>query len=223
MLDGAEAAFCPYCGLPQLRVSESITTEAHHRAAAAYARPGSDASSEVDWPLALRICAIAALIGLLPCALLPGAAVSGGAGVPGLFLLPLLTISVAAVYLRRRPQRLMTAGLGARMGCVVALLLTAGLTVSSAAAGFVLRYRYHSHVVEQNLNVLMQTSEAQVRAGNPGTAAEPLLLLMRTPEWHAGMFLLLESFMALLLLTAGVTFGALAGAMLGARQRRAQS
>ena len=175
----------------------------------------------VEWSLALRVILFAALLGVVPCGLLPGVVVSGGAGVVALLLLPLLALGSGAFYLRRRPFPLFTAGMGARMGVVLALLLAVMLSVSSGVAGFVLRYGMHSKAVQDNLNIALQQAQAWVY----GVADPPppeAWKVMEAPEVRAGIFVMGQVFTSAFMVVVGALAGAAAGALLGAQQRRSR-
>jgi len=226
LVDGSTSEFCAACGLPQLRVSrEFLEQPAMADAQATQARdantPAASATGALDWPFAFRVLLIAALIGLVPCVLLPGAVASGGAGVFALLLLPLLCLGSGSAYLRRRPTHFFSARLGARMGATLALLMAVALTAGAGAAGFVLRYGYHSRLVEQSLNAAILQSQAQMRASSTGPLPENLFAILQTPDGHAGSFLMIQFTIGLLLLLFGTVSGAVSGALLGARQRRA--
>ncbi len=213
--------FCANCGLPQLRVSAELLEEADGNTSVQV--HASAISQSVEWPLLLRLCAFASLAGVFLSILLPGALTSGAGGPLVLFLFPVLTLATGLLYLRQRPLHRMSAGLGARIGSVISLFVMAGVSILSAVMGFIGRYHAHSRVVEQQLDVQIAQFEAQVRGMAAGQSADVLLAIMHTPEWRAGMFLWVQLFAAFLLLAAGSLFGALAGALLAARQRRNQS
>lgn len=222
-IDESPSAFCPACGLPQLRVSDEFLERSGtpDPQVARISAPASDAAA-LDWPFALRVLAGTAFLGLIPCVLLPGAVASGGAGILVLVLLPLLCLGSGTAYLRRRPQRRLSAGTGARMGTALGLLLATVLAVSSGIAGFILRYGSHSRMLETSLNAAILRSELQVRASSPAPPPQNLFALLQSPDGHAGTFLLIQLMIFILLLVAGTVCGAVAGALLGARQRRAR-
>ena len=215
LIDGSRAAFCAICGLPQLRVPEEAQEPAPVLPAAG---PGSLVlTGAVEWTLAFRVLLVAALLGLVPSLLKPEIVVVGGGGFLTLLLLPLLTLGSGAAYLRRRPYPPFTPGMGARMGVVLALLLSAALAIASGVAGFVLRYGMHSHIVRGNLDLAFQ--EFATRMNSTGT---PVPALLQWPEARAGVFLFVYVFTCALLLLVGAVAGAVAGALLGGQQRRSR-
>ncbi len=220
ILDGASAAFCAVCGLQQLRVpAESLEVAAGQ----AGGQPGTPVGGGgVEWYLAFRVLGIAALIGVVPCVLKPDVVMTGGAGILALMLLPLLTLGSAAAYLRRRPFPPFTPAMGARIGVVLALLLAVALAVICGVAGFIGRYGMHSNLVQTTLDLAFRQMESQMSAsGTPlpgGWAAA-----MRWPEIRAGAFLLGQAITSVMMLVVGAGAGAVAGALLGARQRRSRA
>ena len=219
--DEASAAFCPACGLPQLRVPIEAL-EPPDAAATHPATAGSTLSAHaMDWRLALRILAIASVFGVLPCALDPTALITGGAGIFAIFLLPLLTLGSGAADLRRRPFPAFTPAIGARMGVVLALLVSTALTVLCGLAGFIAAYGMHSHVVPATLDLAFQQFTDQRKAF--GTPLPPeWTAAIAWPEMRAGAFLFTQAMVCAVLLVVGAVSGAAAGALLGARQRRSK-
>ncbi len=219
VIDGVAAAFCAACGLQQLRVSaEALEVAASESGAPA----GTGSGGGVEWHLAFRLLAIAVLIGAVPCILRPDVVITGGAGILALILLPLLTLGSAAAYLRRRPFPPFTPGMGARIGVVLALLLAVLLAVICGVFGFIGRYGMHSSLLQNTLDLAFHQMNGQMAAsGTPlplGWAAA-----MRWPEIRAGAFLLGQAITSVLMLVVGAGAGAIAGALLGARQRRSRA
>lgn len=217
LLDGTPAAFCAACGLPQLRVPEESLEQV---VSAPDATPGIPVQTgTVEWTLAFRVLFVAALLGLIPSLLKPEIVVVGGGGFLTSLLLPLLILGSGAAYLRRRPYPPFTVGMGARLGVVLALLLSVALAMVSGVAGFILRYGMHSRVVQGSLDVAFQEFGARMSAsGTPVPAA-----LLQWPEVRAGAFLLTHVLTGVLLVVVGVVAGAVAGALLGGQQRRSRN
>ncbi len=218
-VDGSASAFCAVCGLPQLRVPEEMLEPAAVPSSSAAAL--STATGAVEWTLAFRALFAATLLGLVPSLIRPEVVVAGGGGVLTLLLLPLLILGSGAAYLRRRPYPPFTPGMGARMGVVLALLLSAALAIASGVTGFILRYGMHSRLVQSNLDQAFQQFAARMNA-----SATPLppawAVVMRWPEVRAGAFLFSTVFTTALLLVVGAVAGAIAGALLAGRQRRSK-
>ncbi len=219
VLDGASAAFCVACGLQQLRVpSESLEAASSEGGGV----PANTSGSGVEWNLAFRVLAVAALIGIVPCVLRPDVVMTGGSGILALVLLPLLTLGSAAAYLRRRPFPPFTPAMGARIGVVLALLLAVVLAVICGIFGFIGRYGMHSNLVQTTLDLAFRQMEGQMAAsGTPLPTA--WAAAMRWPEIRAGAFLLGQAITSVLMLVVGAGAGAIAGALLGARQRRSRA
>ncbi len=217
-VDGVAPGFCGNCGLPQLRVPEEFFDgEGSEAALTEVAQP----AGALDWPLAMRIAAAAALLGLIPCALLPGALLYGMAGIFALLLLPLFTLGCGAVYQRRRRGRDFTVGMGARLGVALAVLLGTLVMLATGIAGFAVRYGAHSRALEQALELAIGQAVIRVQSGGSPMPAN-WMAVMGWAEVRSGFFVGLVVFQAVLLVIAGALSGALAGAVLHARWRRTQ-
>ncbi len=216
-LEGNEAKFCAACGLRQLRVPlEALQAEGSGTPAA-----DRQVTGGVEWSLAFRILAVATVLAVLPCAVRPDAVATGGVGALTLLLLPLLTLGSGAAYLRRKPFPAFTAAIGARLGTALAILVAVTLMMLSGGWGFVLRYGMHSHAVAASLDAAVQQMTAQMHAG--GTTLPPEWdTVTRWPEVRAGAFLLMEGVTSALMVVVGAVSGAVAGVLLGARQRRSR-
>lgn len=232
-VDGDPGAFCAVCGLPQLRVSESVLDAVAARdEAAARLAAGPGAGGEglvsavlpgaVDWRVMLRVLLVATAVGMLPALLLRELLFSGALGMAVLFLLPMLGLGSAVAYLRWRPRTKMTPGVGAQMGLALGTMLAFAECTVTAVTSFALRYGRHNRGLQVNFDAMMQQVEAQVRAGQPD-APTGLFTAMQTPEWHAGWFLLMEGAVMVMLIVAGAVAGLVAGAVLSRRQGTVQA
>jgi hypothetical protein len=217
-IDDAPPPFCAQCGLPQLRVSPDAhaypTTEAPTRTGEAELQ----ASSGIDWPAALRLVGVAALIGVVPPAVLPGALSSGALGGPTLLLTPMLTLGVVSLYHRSRPRRTINAAIGARMGGLLGLVMGCGVAFITGIAGFVMRYGYHSHQVDDKIQEAMAQVITQFAAAGP--IPPDVMGFLQSPEFRAGSFLFSHLFYAVLLVFVGSVCGWIAGSMLKSRRER---
>ena len=219
VVDDAPASFCAHCGLPQLTVSEGALRQANDpqpgqapaHAAAAYA-------PALDWPVALRILAVAAVAGVLPAAFLPGSVADGTVSGPSLMLMPLLTLVAVGVYQRSRPQRMMSGAAGARMGATLGLFLGALIALITGIAGFVLRYRFGSHTMDDKISAATGAMLKQVTDAAP--QPPEMLGFLKSPEFRAGGFIAGHGFTVLLLIFVGSVCGWVAGALLRARRQR---
>ncbi|WP_419804436.1 hypothetical protein [Terriglobus sp.] len=228
LVEGEPASFCAQCGLPQLRVSESVLEaaetlrlESAEEDGAPAVQPGGVTDTlpgALDWPVMLRVLLVATAVGLLPAVLLRDLLFSGAVGFAAMFLLPLLGLASGVAYLRWRPATRMTAGAGAQMGLALGTMLAFAESAVTGIASFALRYGRHNRSLQQNFDAVMQQASAQVRATQPDAPAT-LFAAMQTPEWHAGWFLVMQGALMLMLVVAGAIAGLVAGALLGARQR----
>lgn len=223
---GAEESslFCPFCGAPQVRVSQQLLQEAEEarqafseRAATRASGSGAQAEAAPQWQAALRIAALAGAVaaGLaLLAALLP----------PVSLLLPLWAVGAPVValgmYATRHRDLALSAAFGARLGFLsglaVALALATVNTVTLLLARFVFG---RSGPLDGQLAAMFAQVRSASEAQYGSVAAKPLATMIAVPEFRAGLLLFsIGMFIAgyLLLATLG---GAFAG-MLRARALR---
>lgn len=177
--------------------------------------PGSDS---LHMPRALRVVALTGVVAVAIASLLPGALVSGAVG--GLLLLFTPVIAVAAVYAysRSRPPVLASPTSGARLGALLGLWMGAMFAVVTGVAGFVLRYGYHSHAIDEKIAQAAAQVPVQLQAAGP--PSPELLKMLQTPEFLAGSFILGHALSLLLLVLAGTVCGWMAATVLRARRQR---
>ena len=213
-IDNSPALFCAHCGLPQLRISED-----------AYASPGVPESGEsqagrnvaLDMPRALRVAAIAGLAGVLPASFLPGALVAGGVGGLALLLTPMLAFAAVHAYGRGRPYDALSSSAGTRVGALLGLWMGCLIAAVTGVAGFVLRYGYHSRVIEQTIDEAAKQLPVQLRAA--GGVPQELTRFLQTAEFRAGSFIFGHVFTLVLLVATGSICGWMAAALLRSRRR----
>jgi hypothetical protein len=217
LIDDAPPPFCAQCGLPQLRVSPDaqayLTPDAAHVPDAE-----TQTKSGVDWPAALRLVGIAALVGVVPPAVLPGALSSGSLGGPTLLLTPMLTLGVLSLYHRSRPRRTIDGAIGARMGALLGLVMGCAVALLTGIAGFVMRYGYHSHDVGDKIQAEMTQVIARFTAAGP--VPPEVVGFLQSPEVGAGTFIFSHVFYILVLVVVGSVCGWITGSMLKARRER---
>ena len=137
--------FCPHCGAPQLLLSdwtEPLSTGAD----GALAGPSTGAlppprPNQIDWRMAIQIAILVAGVGALLSLI--------ASKLPNIS--PLSTIWVVsaslttlAMYQRRRPLATMNAGVGAKIGTLVGVVLVFFLGFALAAGLMLARYKLHA-------------------------------------------------------------------------------
>jgi hypothetical protein len=197
-----DAAFCPHCGAPQVRVTVAAPNEAEaNLAAAATAVAAAVSPRAIQWRRAL-----------LPV-LLPSALVAIVMQLPYLNLAFLLWIALAAawscsLYSRRVPTAILDAGVGARLGAVTGvfaflfeiILLGIALGVDAVSGHGELR-----SALQQQLRAAAQS--------NPNPAATDFYnKLVSSPEALA-MFL---AVVLVIMFVGFIVFGTIGGALRGA-------
>jgi hypothetical protein len=207
--------FCLQCGAPQIRVAmpEAAALPAVDDVALSPAAsdvpilpPPLDApalSSGIEWPRALRACAIAAAISILVMTLR--------------LMLPPLAMLVAGclaviLYQRRNPLRRVDARSGAQLGAVTALFSSGVLAIFSATIFAVLQSG--GEIRQQALDALQQVAS---RSNDPQMQAT--LDLLRKPEGLAAKLILAMVGFLLVSVAAGSLAGALTGAFISRRNR----
>lgn len=210
--------FCSQCGAPQIRV---LLPEAAVPAATgsvssndlpifssdAPAIPGvlsaSALSTGIDWPTALRSCAVAALIAALVMTL--------GLMVP---LLAVLGAGFLAVnlYHRRNAAWGVNARSGAQLGAVCGVLFFGIAAVFETVA--VALFHTGGQIRQKMLDALQQAAS---RSSDPQVQAA--FETLKTPHGIALMLVFGMVFLLLVSIAAGSLAGALTGSFLGRRNR----
>ena len=213
-IDHAPPSFCGQCGLPQLRVSEDAL------AAATPAPQQAQAAGAVDWARALRVLASTAAVGVAVPSLLPGALASGAAAGVSLLMTPVLALASVFAYGRGRFARTTTTSAGAHIGAVLGLLMGALIAFVTGVAGFVLRYGYHSHAMDDTIAQAMNQMPAQLAAQMASVGPPPpeLLAFIASPEFRAGSFIFGHVFWLLVLVVVGSVCGWMSAAILRTRR-----
>jgi hypothetical protein len=218
VVDDAPAVYCANCGLPQLTVSEQALRTVDEPAHATGGGSAAVLTGSVDWPVALRILAVAALVGVVPASVMPGAVIDSTVGGLSLLLTPLLSLVAVGMYHRSRPRREVSPAIGSRMGATLGLMMGALIALITGVAGFVLRYRYHSHGMDDRIRQASDAMMTQIAATSP--PPPELIGFVKSPEFHAGSFITGHAMTVLLLVFAGSICGWMAGAALRARRKR---
>jgi hypothetical protein len=210
--------FCSQCGAPQIRVAvpEPSTLSVAGNASATGlpvfsldppVLPGPlrarALATGIEWPRALRACAIAALISLVVMSLR--------------LMLPLLAVLgsgwlAVILYRYRHPAWKANARSGAQLGAVTALLSSGVIAIFSAIAFAVLQAG--GQVREQALEALQQVAS---RSNDPQVQAT--LDILKKPEGLAEKLILAMVGFFLISIAAGSIAGALTGTFLGRKNR----
>lgn len=204
--------FCVQCGAPQIRVilPEPVTPAAGSvQGSPAFSSGSAEAinpavlSPVIVWPVAIRVCAIAALIAALFMAF--------GLMVPLLAVLGAGFLAVS-LYHRKNPAWLVNARSGAKLGAACGILFFAFATVIETVAVAV--FHTGGEVRQKMLEALQQ---AATRSNDPQVQAA--FEKLKTPEGIALMLVFGMIFLFLLSIAAGSLSGALTGAFFGRRKR----
>jgi hypothetical protein len=198
--------------MAQLRVAEGAALDTStDEVSDSLAAQASSTESGVDWSFAMRCAAgVALLAGGLQAAATKWTALNG---VESLWVLAAPALAVV-LYQRGRPRTAMRGGLGARLGTMTGVLVSAAVVFAVAASGFLLRYKFHSLVADGELTAVLEQAIDHARA--QGTVTPAMEALWKQPEFRA-WFLILETGM-MSLLTVG--FSAAAGAVAGSALAR---
>lgn len=196
--------FCPHCGAPQIRVAIAeaapaavMAGEPQLQSAAA-----SSVSLPLEWAQGLTACGGAALLGALAMLLgltFPAAVLGAG------FL-------AVALYSRRAPGGV-RAGRGAQLGAICGIFCfgIVAVFVSLAATVPDVRTKIRDQIVEGlQKAAASRTADPQIQA-----AVEQL----KTPQGLVLMLIIGSIVMSLFFIVLGSLGGALAGAILGRRDR----
>ena len=206
--------FCPHCSAPQIRVvvAEAALgpltvadggTTSQSEAALPASQTVPVLALPMEWSLALRPCAVAALIAAVAMVLKLMVPLIAGLGAGFL---------AVAFYRQRNPLIAIRPGTGARLGALCGLFCS-GMTAILEAFR-VLVFRETDEIRRSMLDAIQQQatrySDPQYQAG---------LDFMRSPAGLIFMMVCLLFFAFLLFLVLGTLGGALGGAILGRRGR----
>jgi hypothetical protein len=210
--------FCLQCGAPQIRVAMPETATP----AIAGGVPSGDLpifssdppavpaslrvpalSTGIEWPRAMRVCAIAALVGALLMTL--------GLMVPVLAVLGAGSLAVT-LYHRRSPAWLVSARSGAQVGAVCGVLFFGIAAVFETVAMAAL---HNGGQLRQKMLEALQ--QAASRSNDPQVQAA--FDRLKTPEGIALMLVFGMAVLFLVSIAAGSLAGALTGSFLGRRNR----
>jgi hypothetical protein len=211
--------FCLQCGAPQIRVTmpepealpaagnvvSDVSADVSINDPLILAPPLSVApiSGGVEWPRAIRACAIAALVSILVMTL--------RLMVPPLAMLAAGCLAVI-LYQRRNPTRRVDARCGAQLGAVTALFCSGVLAIVSAIVLAVLQSS--GEIRQQVIDALQQVAS---RSNDPQMQAT--LDLLKKPEGLAAKLILAMVGFLLISVAAGSLAGALTGAFISRRKR----
>ena len=194
------AAFCPECGVPQLRVQGVEARQAEQETA----DPPPRHTGEIAWPAAVRSAAIYAVPAGILLSLL---------SVPLFDMLWVVAGSFWTMrsYRRRVPRApALTPQLGGRIGLVVGLFAAIVSTATDAVSFLVERYGlHHGSSIDARLQSGVQAGIDRIHASNPDAAAQlpGLFHFWLSPEGRGSLLL----FSAAASITAMLFFGWLGG------------
>jgi hypothetical protein len=209
--------FCSQCGAPQIRVAMPEGA-APAVAGTVFSPPlpifSSDPSSvplphapslsaEIEWPTAMRVCAVAALIAALVMTL--------GLVIPLVAVLGAGSLAVT-LYRQRNPAWTVNARSGAKLGAVCGILF-----FGTAAVFEIVTVRLLHTGGQVRQKVLDALQQAASRSNDPQVQAA--FDQLKTPEGIALMLVFGMVLLFLLSIAAGSLAGALTGSFLGRRNR----
>ena len=223
MEDGV--AFCPHCGAPQIRVSaasfpEPAVATAFPAGALDEVQPpaepiglGPAPAGKFDWQQGARSAAVAGLLLALAIFLVSFIAVAVGLilhlgqGPIGLLLLLgswacMLAAGAAAVrlYRRRRPETVISTGMGARLGIVSGLL---GFLFYSVPQALRLALFHSGSAIRET----MQKAVEQAATQSPDPRAQEMMRNFMSPGALAAIF----TFLVVLFFLVFLVFSSLGG------------
>ncbi len=220
-IDDDPPPFCAQCGLPQLRVSDEAVSQPQipgNAAAHAAEMANGQGDPQIDWPMALKLVGVGALVGVVPPMCLPGQLTDGTVTGVALLLTPGLTVVMVSWYYRSRPRRPISSTVGVRIGAALGLAMGCLIALATGISGFVLRYSYHSHAIDDKIQ--QETTQMAAQWAAAGTATPELAGFLQSPEFRAGAFILSHVIALLMLMAVAAVCGWLAGALLRARRQR---
>jgi hypothetical protein len=203
--DGS-SPFCPHCGSPQIYLVDyeqpAESAETNTTGAAPPPQP-----RQIEWKTAIRcallVAGVAAALSLVATRFESISPLSWLWTVSG----SLITL---ALYQRRRPLAWMDAGIGARIGLVVGVVLVGCLAAAMAAGGLVARYALHNMAgFDAQLTQQLHLQIEHALASNP--EAKSIRGYLYSPEFRAGMMLAGFAMVSGILLVLSTIGGAVGG------------
>ncbi len=214
-VDGSPAAFCAVCGMAQLRVAEGAAQSAATEESSASAEAlTSGTDSGVDWAFVLRCAAAVAILAGVLQAVATKFPVLNGAETLWVLAAPAVAVTI---YRRGRPTRAMRASLGARVGAMTGILVSAAVVFAIALSGFLLRYQFHSLAADSELTAVLE--QAIDHARSQGSVTPAMEALWKQPEFRAWFLILETGMMSLLTIGFSAAAGAMAGSTLARRPK----
>jgi ribosomal protein L40E len=214
-----DAAFCPQCAAPQLRVSAEDSEASELRALEESASVIIPTPGNVYWHEAIRACWTTAIaVGVL-------SSIAVGALQTLFFLWAAVGAIVAVVlYRRRTPRAQMSGAIGARIGLTTGIFAASVALFISAAALLLSRFVFHQGAdIDKFLTATVQQTLDRLTEGNPQMANDPAIRLFATPDWRAALATLTAIFTAAFLVLFSLLGGAAGGRFLAIRARWHQS
>ncbi|QHN02037.1 zinc ribbon domain-containing protein [Granulicella sp. WH15] len=203
------SSYCPHCGAPQLYLRDYMPSDPGPDSTGAAAPPPPPDPRQIEWQMALRCAAV----------------VAGGGAVLSLLsgpfpLLGLLcwgwivsgSVIALGLYQKQRPLAWIDAGVGARIGLVVGLAMTAALALATSIMGLVARFGLKNMGdLDHEMSIRIHASITQMAATNP--VPTEWLGIFYSQEFIAGMMLTVFASMAIVLIAVSTAGGAFAGMM----------
>lgn len=205
--------FCQHCGAPQIYLVDHEQPVDSGEANTTGAAP-PPSPRQVEWKTAIRcallVAGIAAALSLVAARFEAVSPLSWLWTVSG----SLITLGL---YQRRRPKAWMDAGIGARIGVVVGVILVGCLAVAMAAGGLVARYLLHNMAgFDAQLTQQLHLQIDHALATNPD--AKSIRGFLYSPEFRAAMMLAGFAMVSGILLVLSTVGGAVAGFLRTRRQ-----
>jgi len=202
----SSSPFCPHCGAPQIYLLDHEQPIEQLEASTTGAPP-PPSPRHIEWKTAIRcgllVAAVAAVLSLAAARFEVVSPLSWLWTVSG----SLITL---ALYQHRRPLAWMDAGIGARIGVVVGILLVSCLAVAMAAGGLVARYVLHN-MAEFDAQITQQLHQQIEHALATNPEAKSIRGYLYSPEFRAGMMLAGFAMVSGVLLVLSTIGGAVGG------------
>ena len=218
--DEGSLAFCPFCGAPQVRISQEMLDQiASDREALETAQeaqlsgtapvPPQPPAGAVDWPAAVRCAGLAGAIALgltilaEPLPVVSLLALFWAAGAP---------VVTLGFYSARARQTVVRPGFGARLGLLSGLAVLSAMAIVNTVTLLLMRFVFHHAApIDAPLDAFFTQMRAQVLQQGANAAAAGLPGLLEVPEFRAGLLLTFSGIFAAGYLLFSMAGGAFAG------------
>jgi hypothetical protein len=172
------SSFCQHCGAPQIYLADSAAQDSAEGSTGVLPPPPPQ---HVDWKVALTCAAAVSVVAAV--LMVASTRLSGLLALSWLWTISASIIALG-FYRKRRPKARMDAGVGARIGMAVGLMLILSVGIAMAGVGMIARFGTHA-MGDFDAELHSQIEKAASKNPQP----PEVMRYIYSPEFRAGMML----------------------------------